>query len=166
VRTVAGKPDTLKAQDGQSFFRGNVLYATRESPTVVVSGVDARLVEAEALLKAGDLPGMLTILNTLRSAARNLGGVTSTAMPALALPASQAAGVDLFFREKAFWTFGRGQRLNDLRRLIRQYSRTQDQVFPIGSFFKGGSYGTDVNLPVPQAEFNNQNFKGCLDRNA
>ena len=39
----------------------------------------------------------------------------------------------LFFREKAFWTFGRGQRLGDERRLVRQYGRTQDQVFPVGS---------------------------------
>ena len=79
---------------------------------------------------------------------------------------AQDAAIDLYFREKAFWTFGRGQRLGDLRRLVRQYNRTPANVFPTGDFFKGGQYGSDMNLPIPQAEFNNQNFKGCLDRSA
>jgi hypothetical protein len=81
-----------------------------------------------------------------------------------AAPLTPASARDLFFREKAFWTFGRGQRLGDLRRLMRQYGLPQEQVFPVGPFFKGGNYGTDVNLPIPQAEFNNTNFTGCIDR--
>jgi hypothetical protein len=164
IRTVNNRPDTLKAQDGQTYFRGNNLYASREAPVVVASGVDARLAEAEVRLKANDVAGMMTILNALRAAPQNLGGLTSTALPALTAPATQDAATSLFFREKAFWTFGRGQRLGDLRRLMRQYNRTQDQVFPTGAFFKGGSYGTDVNLPIPQAELNNPNSKGCTDR--
>jgi hypothetical protein len=28
-----------------------------------------------------------------------------------------------------------------------------------------GVYGTDVNLPINDAELANSNFKGCLDRN-
>lgn len=166
IRTVAGKPDTLKAQDGTTFFKGNSLYATREAPTVVVSGIDARLIEAEARVRVPDIAGMMTILNALRASAQNLGGTTTPVMTPLATPASQDAAIDLLFREKAFWTFGRGQRLGDLRRLVRQYNRAPANVFPTGDFFKGGTYGTDMNLPIPQAEFNNQNFKGCLDRNA
>ncbi|MEO6443694.1 MAG: TonB-dependent receptor plug domain-containing protein [Gemmatimonadaceae bacterium] len=81
-------------------------------------------------------------------------------------PASQAEAIDLYFREKAFWVFGRGQRLGDLRRLIRQYSRTAANVFPSGAFYKGGSYGADVNFPVTVDEENNPAFKGCTDRNA
>ena len=73
---------------------------------------------------------------------------------------------DLFFREKALWDFGRGQRLSDLRRLIRIYGRTPDTTFPVGQHYRGGSYGPDVNLPVPKDEENNPNFKGCIDRNA
>ncbi len=64
-----------------------------------------------------------------------------------------------FFREKAFWTFGRGQRLPDLRRLVRQYERTEDKVFPTGGYFKGGTYGHDVNLPVPSSEQVNPQFQ-------
>jgi hypothetical protein len=87
-------------------------------------------------------------------------------MTPLVDPGTPAARLTLQFREKAFWTFGRGERLGDLRRLIRQYGRAQDQVFPVGTFHKGGTYGTDVNLPVPQAEQNNSQFKQCTDRNA
>jgi hypothetical protein len=49
---------------------------------------------------------------------------------------------------------------------VRQYGRTQDQVFPVGSFFKGASYGTDVNFPVTDNEKTNPNFQGCIDRKA
>jgi hypothetical protein len=88
-------------------------------------------------------------------------------MPALTTtPATKDAAIDLFFREKAFWQFGRGYRLGDMRRLIRVYQRTQDNVFPMGAFFKNGTYGTDVNLPVTDDERTNPNFKGCIDRNA
>ena len=83
--------------------------------------------------------------------------------------ATQRLAEDLYFREKAFWTFSRGQRLGDLRRQIRKYGRTQDQVFPVGDHYRGGKYGTDVNLPVPQAEENNpvlESRPACIDRNA
>lgn len=143
----------------------------RTDPTAIVSGIDARLIEAEARLKAGDIAGMVTILNALRAAPQNLGqvngaAVNSPVMAALATPATQDDAVNLYFREKAFWTYARGQRLGDLRRLIRQYGRTQDQVFPVGTFFKGGTYGTDVNFPIHIDEQNNPIYKSCTDRNA
>ena len=60
-----------------------------------------------------------------------------------------------------------GHRLGDMRRLIRQYSRTESTVFPTGALLyrASDSYGTDVNFVVPFAERNNPNFKGCTDRN-
>ena len=54
-------------------------------------------------------------------------------------PTTKDAAINLFFREKAFWQFGRGYRLGDMRRLIRVYGRTQDNVFPNGAFFKNGA---------------------------
>ena len=164
VTIKSGKPDTLKAQDGQTYFRSNTVYPTRDAPAVVASGIDARLIEAEGRLRAGQLPEMLAILNDLRAAPQNLGAITSPVMKPLDPPASPDAARALLFREKAFWTFGRGQRLGDLRRLVRQYKLPVEQVFPVGQYFKGGDYGKDVNLPVPQAEFNNPNFTGCIDR--
>ena len=114
----------------------------------MVSGIDARLIEAEAKLNAerhrrdDDDPQ-----RAARGAAEDQqlsAGGDGARSPT---PATQDAATTLFFREKAFWTFGRGQRLNDMRRLMRQYGRTEDQVFPTGSYFKGGTYGHTIQLP-------------------
>jgi starch-binding outer membrane protein, SusD/RagB family len=145
-----------------------LLFKGQFDPLVLASGVDARLYEAEAKLQANDIPGMMTILNALRTdSPRPVVGVTTIpVMATLSTPASQADAITLLFREKAFWTFGRGQRLPDLRRLVRQYGRTDDQVFPTGNYFKGGKYGTDENFPVPASEQVNPLFSACLDRKA
>ena len=165
--TTLGTSPAGRGFDGAT----NLVYTTlwaRTDPTPILSGIDARLIEAEGKLKAGDIAGMMTILNALRAAAQNLGAVNTPVMPALATPATQPDAINLFFREKAFWTFGRGQRLGDLRRLIRIYGRAADgsDTFPAGPFFKGGNYGTDVNFPVTVDEQNNPEFKACTDRKA
>jgi starch-binding outer membrane protein, SusD/RagB family len=131
----------------------------------LVSGVDARLIEAEAKLQTSDFAGMIATLNSLRTTAQTLGTFKPALMTALPTPTSAAAATTTFFREKAFWTFGRGQRLGDLRRMIRQYNGAAS-AFPTGNYFKGGTFGTDVNLPVPDAERVNPLFTGCIDRNA
>lgn len=154
------------AEDTQTPVFLALLYKNQFDPVVLLSGVDARLVEAEAKLNANDIAGMMTILNALRAAKPTLGAVAIPAMAPLATPADQVSATSLFFREKAFWTFGRGQRLADLRRLVRQYKRTDDQVFPTGGYFKGGVYGHDENFPVPNSEQVNPLFSACLDRNA
>jgi hypothetical protein len=66
-------------------------------------------------------------------------------------------------------------RLGDFRRLIRQYGRNAETVFPTGVYptlgpQKGaGRYLTDVNFPIPFEEQNNPEFATaggeCLDRN-
>ena len=132
-------------------------YPDASASVVVADGIEARLIEAEALLQTPDLPGMTGILNDLRAAQD---------LDPLAVPGTQAEGVDLLFSERAFWMFATGHRLGDMRRLIRQYGRSADTVFPSGSYIKGGNYGDDVNLPIPQEEGNNPNAAGCLDRNA
>lgn len=139
----------------------------RDDPLPIASGIDARLFEAEAQLNANDYTGMVATLNALRAAAPKIGVYQVPAMAALAsVPATKSDAVTLFFREKGFWTFGRGQRLGDLRRMIRQYGRTEDNVFPKGVYFKGGVYGGDVNMPVPDGEKVNPAFTGCIDRKA
>lgn len=134
--------------------------AAQISPDTVTNGIEARLIEAEAAMKAGNFAGAggtLAILNTLRA---------TVGMAALTDPGTATAQQDLFFREKAFWMYSHGTRLGDMRRLIRQYGRAAESVFPTGNFAEGGTYGTDVNLILPQQEQNNPNFKGCLDRKA
>ena len=133
------------------------IWTVREAPVTIAGGVEARLIEAEAQVQAGD-PLYLVTLNTLRA---SVSGLTP-----LVDPVTPAARQDQLFRERAFWLFSTGHRLGDMRRLLRApYSRTQAAVFPNGVFFKGGNYGTDVNFPVSQAEENNANFHGCIDRN-
>lgn len=153
---------TIASQDGQTFSRTTTLWG-QLTMVDVASGLDARLIEAEVALRTGS-PTWITILNALRAAPPRLGDVQPTALPPLVDPVTPAARVSLLFREKAFWTFGRGQRLGDMRRLIRQYGRTEANTFPQGVHYKGGNYGRDVNLPVVTAERNNPNFTGCTDR--
>lgn len=164
---VAGSTTgSIKSIDVSTSWVGQTIWG-RDDAYPVLSGIDARLIEGEAKLNAGDYAGMMTTLNALRTASQTIGVYKVPVMPALATtPATKDAALDLFFREKAFWQFGRGFRLGDMRRLIRIYGRTQDQVFPTGAFFKNGNYGTDVNLPVTDDERTNPNFKGCIDRTA
>jgi hypothetical protein len=148
----------LDSQTPQYFL---LKYPDAAASVVVADGIEARLIEAEALLQSGNRGGMTAILNDLRQNA------TSPALPNLATPGTNAAAADLLFSERAFWLYATGHRLGDMRRLIRQYLRQPDAVFPTGDYHKGGaSYGEDVNLPLPIEEQNNPNGGLCLDRNA
>src|SRR5688572_8963536 len=148
----------------------------------LASGVEARLVEAEAALNRGDFITMMERINYLRARAASLlpllypeqqqvFPVPTAGAPSLApltdpgigllTPAEQfAARRALVFRERAFWMFGTGHRQGDLRRLIRNYGLSQAQVFPSGPYFRaaGSNYGTDVAYPVPFNEENNTQF--------
>ncbi|MEN9509558.1 MAG: hypothetical protein RLZZ621_2121 [Gemmatimonadota bacterium] len=154
----------INGQDGQTYTRTTTMWG-QLTAVDVANGVDARMIEAEVALKNGNVTQWLAIHNALRAAPPKLGEIQPAAMPALVDPGSADSRLSVHFREKAFWTFSRGQRLGDMRRLIRQYGRTEATVFPQGVHYKGGSYGKDVNLPVVQAERNNPNFTGCTDRN-
>jgi hypothetical protein len=138
-----------------------LVWPVRESPVALTSGIEARLIEAEAQLRTQNNAGALATLNAARATVTGLAPLTDAG--------SDDARVSQLFRERAIWLFGRGYRLGDMRRLIRQYNRTAAQVFPVGTWHKGGNYGNDVNFPVPQAEQNNPNLPAgqtCLDRNA
>jgi len=153
----------INGQDGQTYARTTTMWQ-QLTAVDVANGIDARMIEAEAALQANNPALWLSIHNTLRAAPPALGTIQPAAMPVLVDPGSPDARVSLHFREKAFWSFSRGQRLGDMRRLIRQYGRTEQNTFPQGVHYKGGDYGADVNLPIVQAERNNPNFTGCTDR--
>src|SRR3990172_1201007 len=158
-----------QAEDGLTPMYQQRIWSNRDDPIPMVSGIDARLIEAEGRLNASDYTGMVTILNALRTTSQKIGAYTVPVMPALTTtPTTKDAATTLFFREKGFWTFGRGQRVSDLRRLMRQYGRAEDQVWPTGVYSFGGTsagtYGDDVNFPVPDGELINPEFKGCMDR--
>jgi hypothetical protein len=155
-------------------------YASETAVTPIATGVEARLIEAEAALKANpNDPAWLNILNTLRATAGLTPSVFPASFPApfpalqpLTDPGTTAGRQDLLFRERAFWMYLSGHRLGDLRRLVRQYGRSADAVFPGGGGAqyvidgnpKGGVFGSEVNLPVPFDEINNPNFSQCINR--
>ena len=165
-RVLVDGTKTGRGQDG-TFTPLINQYPTTDAVVPVATGIEARLIEAEAQLKAGNA-AWITTLNTLRSTPQKYGAVstTATSLAPLVDPVTPAAQVDMLMRERAFWMYMTAHRLGDMRRLIRQYGRTQDKVFPTGSYFKGGSYGTDVNLVPSQTETNNPNWTACTDRNA
>jgi hypothetical protein len=136
--------------------------------------IEARLIQAEAELQAGDIQTWANTLNMLRA---NAGATLSPAIgpiPPLSSDsttnASATLRVDVLFHERAFWLFLTGHRNGDLRRLIRNYGRDQSQVYPAGAYLGGqsstGVYGTDVNAPIPANESINPLFHGCLNRDA
>lgn len=138
-----------------------LIWPLRESSVAITSGMEARMIEAEAQLRAQNTAGFLVTLNAART--------TVTGLTPLLDAGTTDARVNQLFRERAFWLFGRGYRLGDMRRLVRQYNRAATSVFPVGGWHKGGNYGADVNFPVPQAEQNNPNLppgQTCIDRNA
>jgi len=144
----------------------NQLKYGRAGAVSLADGIEARLIELEARLRGGapaDRQAMFDGLNSLRSS----GGIAN--IPQLTtVPATQDAAVDLLFEERALWMWLTGHRLGDLRRLIRQYGRGAETVFPTGALRAplAVNYGTDVNLIIPAAERNNAKFGGCINRGA
>ena len=138
--------------------------------------MEALLIEAEAALRAGG--AYLPVLNALRAAPPSYFPATASspnpAFPGIATlapltnPGNDAARVSQLFRERAYWLWLTAHRTGDLRRLVRQYGRSQDAVFPTGPYFRSGNgnYGTDVNFPIPSSEDNIPGFTGCLNRDA
>jgi tetratricopeptide (TPR) repeat protein len=169
---------------------GHVRWRPTNLPTdgsgsiVLASGVEARLIQAEAALQADD-PSWLATLNALRTDGAfdtrpnaddeaktdtlwhaGAGGVAG--LRPLTDPGTPDGRVSLLFQERAFWLYLTGHRQGDLRRLIRQYGRQQQNVFPVGSYPGAyNTYGTDVTAPIPGAErVSNPLFTGCRSRGA
>ncbi len=139
-------------------------YPSFESSVTTADYIEAQLIIAEGELQTSAFAAMTGRLNDLRD---------PVGLDPLNTPGDLAEATDLLFRERAFWLFATGHRLGDLRRLIRQYGRDPETVFPTGEYYKGGlTYGTDVNLPLPRREANNPNVgmnpnpDGCLNRDA
>jgi hypothetical protein len=138
-------------------FNLQLKYPDQQSNVVLASGIEARLIDAEAQFRAGTPGPAIATLNALRAFA---------GLDPLVDPGTDIERTNLLFQERAFWMWGTAHRLGDMRRLVRQYSRTEDTVFPIGEYHKGGEYGSDVNFPVSSDERNNPKFTGCIDRSA
>ncbi|HEX6071320.1 MAG TPA: hypothetical protein VFZ18_15915 [Longimicrobiaceae bacterium] len=130
------------------------LYEEPAAGLVVATGVEARLIEAEAALADGSSTAYVPILNALRD---------EMGLSDLIAPLTAAGRVDQLFEERARWLWLTAHRLGDLRRLVRDYGRAADDVFPIGQTVFGEEYGDDTSLPIPFDERNNPLYSGqCL----
>ena len=136
-------------------------YQLRGDDIVLASGIEARLIEAEADLNAGATAGSaaagnwLAILNDLR-ADNGVAGV-------LVDPGTARDRVELLYQERAFWLWLTGHRLGDLRRLVRDYGYPVNTVYPIGNTVRGESRGDAVSFIVPLDEANNPEYTDACD---
>jgi hypothetical protein len=152
--------------DGTNPLFRSLKYDSFSDPVVLASGVEARLIEAEAALQAGNGDTFIARINDARRTAvlqsrafTASDSIRQTIVLADATDPGNAAGRrDLLFAERGYNLYLTGTRLGDLRRLIRQYGRTEDDVYPTGVPQQGGAYGNDVNFSIPFAEQNNPLF--------
>ena len=136
-----------------------VSQSSPTAPVTLATGTEAQLIQAEAELPIHGGVGT-TWLNTLNALRANVPGLAP-----LTDPGTDSARVSLLFRERAFWLFLTGHRQSDLRRLIRQYGRATESVFPTGPYYAGGVYGSAVAFE-PFEEFANPNYHGCFSTGA
>ncbi|HEY0674094.1 MAG TPA: hypothetical protein VGD27_17600 [Longimicrobiales bacterium] len=139
-------------------------YPAQTSSVILASGLEARLIEAENQQRTGG-PWLAT-LNALRAAPPayypaaeypNIATLTPLADP------GGAASVNLLFKEREYWLWLTSHRVGDLRRLMRQYGRTEAQAgWPTGSYFRGGNYGAHVSMNIPFDELNNPAFSAAF----
>jgi hypothetical protein len=180
--------DTSQTTADGTVMRIPLKFEANLAAIPLATGIEARLIEAEAALQVGQTSAWLGDLNALRNSGCTVSGSDTTCalgtgqvpsqtvgLPSLSDPGTDSGRVSLQFRERAFWLFGTGTRLGDLRRLIRQYGRDQSTVFPTGTYAPGQNpelpapiptYGTDVSLTLPSlqggATITNPAYHGCL----
>lgn len=148
---------TTLGQDDRTPYYNQLKYPSPSAPVPLASGIEARLIEAEAAANDNDAATVAAIHDALRA---------TVGLPPVDLSGmSRDELIDYHFRERAFWLYATGHRQGDLRRLVRVYGRQVSEVFPWGPYFKGGQYSSDVTFPIPESEKNNPNYAGCLDRN-
>lgn len=178
VLVVRGNSTTqLSGFDGSPLYVA-VKYSEQTSPAPLATGVEARLIEAEVAMNAGNYASALTTMNALRSTPALYAcpaGVTltnftcpttqGTALPALMDPGSAQGRVLQLFRERAFWMYLTGHRLGDMRRLSRvggggtnavaglsaygDLTGGVNKVFPVGVYPPQSTVNYGTNTSLP-----------------
>lgn len=116
-------------------------YADAGTPIPIASYIEAQLILAEATGGSN----AITILNSLRSTV-SLAPLASSSDPAV-INADIAS-------ERARWLFLQGTHLFDVRRLDLPLVPAAGQSYSI-DHAKGGDYGTETCMPIPDVETNN-----------
>lgn len=129
-------------------------YRSREDDINLVTGRELRLIEAEALLRDGDGPGAVVILNALRSTLLN--DHTGAPLELYPAPADLTEAWTYLKRERAIELWLEGRRLADLRRWIAdntpgEMEDMSDRIrlcFPIAQ----SELNTNPNLDLQHAD--------------
>jgi len=132
-------------------------YLYPNTSIVLASGIEARLIEAEAALHNGD-PNWLVTLNTLRA---------TIGMGAMTDPGTTDERVDSLYHERAFWLYLTGHRLGDMRRLVKIYGRDPQTIYPIGAHPMGGTYGNETAIGFNylfEGQYNSKISSGCISQ--
>ncbi len=117
------KGDTAKGPDPTRKFVEQLKYPLRESPIAIASTNEARLIEAEAEARLGNLTRAVTLINEVR-AASNLAPFAGS---------TQTAVLNQLYYERSAELWLQGQSLSDLRRFNNPFLATRlDQCFEIG----------------------------------
>lgn len=153
-------PNGVQANSGTTPVYLQLKYPTGSADIPLATAYEARYIQAEAALRADQITQFEQLLNQAR-ALQSLPALTSAQ-----IGTTRDERIDTLFRERAYAMWLTGHRFSDMRRLIRQYNRPYEQVFPTGTAPNGQVYGTDASFPIPFEEVNNPNFKGCIDTSA
>ena len=117
------KGDTAKGPDPTRKFVEQLKYPARETPIPISTANEARLIEAEAEARLGNLTRAVTLTNQVRA--------TSNLTPVA--PATQADVLNQLYYERSAELWLQGQSLSDLRRFNNPFLATRlDQCFEIG----------------------------------
>jgi starch-binding outer membrane protein, SusD/RagB family len=164
-RIPIGQPNNIQTLIGYDDFTLDTLqqkYPQYGSSGILTSAAEARLIEAEYYINNGQ-PGLARAkLNRARQdVVPGMDTITNV------LPTNFDALVDTLFAERAYDLWLTGHREGDLRKLVRAlpngYGRDQATVWPTGTYFKNGTYGSNVALLIPRNEDNNPQYTdvGC-----
>ncbi len=141
-------------QNDKDLYYNQLKYTSVNAPVKLASGIEARLIEAEAEAQAGDNAAVASIHDDLR-ATELLAPIDLTGMTTDQL-------VDYHFTERALWLYSSGHRHGDMRRLVNSYNRNVEDVFPWGTApIHNVEYSTTIAFLIPQSEANNPNFEEC-----
>ncbi len=140
-------------QNDKDLYYNQLKYTSVNAPVRLASGIEARLIEAEAAAQAGTNATVQSIHNILRAteglAPDDLTGMTTDDL------------VDYHFTERALWLYSSGHRHGDMRRLISKYNRNLEDVFPWGTSIQNIEYSSTIAFLIPQSEANNPNYVNC-----
>jgi hypothetical protein len=117
-------------------------YVDGSASITIGSYIEAQLILAEATGGSG----AITILNNLRASVSGLAPLASSSDPAVVT-------ADIA-QERARWLWLQGTHLYDVRRLALPLVPAAGLGYSI-TYSKGGKYGTETCMPIPDVETNN-----------